>query len=220
MISLILFYFIYIFNFSFIIKGDAARINRAISIDCGNNKVYNSIEYDKCEDCALKNHNNICYSSSPISLYDGGSLNCLYGNCNNCIGKLTELDNNGNWLGYLMCAKTDVDFDVINFDDFNIDYPDLDRKDFEIKIYYLSDPLAKSPTMATSPITINNDISDSDNPNLIKYYYYSCRVGKYEKACNLIANFCVLSLYNPDNGFCKLINLLSETWKNLFGSDL
>lgn len=215
MISLILFYFIYIFNFSFIIKGDPARINRAISIDCGDNKVYNSIEYE-CKDCDSKNlnHNGICYSSSPISLYDGKPLDCLYNDCNNCRGKLTELDNQGNWLGYLMCAKTDVDFG-------DIDNPDLDINDFEIKIYYLSDPLAKSPTMATSPITINNEISDSRNDlNLIKYYYYSCSIGKYEKSCNLIANFCVLSLYNPDNGFCKLINLLSNNWENLFGSDL
>lgn len=219
MISLILFYFIYIFNFSFIIKGgDLARIDRKKIIDCDDKKkVYNSIE-NECKDCDYKNHNNICYSikENRISLYDGKPLNCLDDKCENCGGKLTELDNEGNWLGYLMCPDTDVDFNDIN------SKKDLDTKDFEIKIYLLSDPLAENPTMATSSITINNEISDSNDNNLIKYYYYACSEGKYEKACNLIANFCVLSLYNPDNGFCKLINELSKDWEKQtqFGSDL
>lgn len=218
MISLILFYFIYIFNVSFIIKGDAASINRPLSIDCGDQDIYNSIEY-KCEPCSSKkkNHNNICYSNNPKSLYKNENLDCPDRNCDNCIGKLTELDNEGNWLGYLMCANTDVNINEIPSSVLNID-----TKEFEIKIYLLSDPLAENPTMATSSITINNVISDSNDNYLISYYYYACRAGKYEKACNLIANFCVLSLYNPDNGFCKLINELSKDWEKQtqFSSDL
>ena len=179
----------YIVNFSFFIKADCSYINR-INVSCTeSNYYYDSMEC-VCKLCSsgLINENN-CYSSNNNihSLYKNEIITYNDSDCPN--GKLTELDDNGNWLGYLMCANTSINYRSDSDSRFS---PSVD-------FYYLS---GRSYTYKTIDIYNRNNIN-------IGYLYDSCIKGFYEKSCQHLANLCVLSIYRNDN-ICNVINELSE----------
>jgi hypothetical protein len=179
----------YIVNFSFFIKADCSNINR-INVSCTEPNYYYDSMVCACTLCnsGLINENN-CYSSNNNmhSLYKNEAITYNDGTCSD--GKLTELDDNGNWLGYLMCAKTSINYNSVSDSTFN---PSFD-------FYYLS---GRSYTYKSFDIYNRNNIN-------IGYLYDSCINGFYEKSCQYLANLCVLSIYRNDN-ICKVIDDLSE----------
>ena len=204
MISLILISFIYIINFSSTIKGDIIK-NK--DLQCGQNETYNSIRYE-CESCESRCINgNICYSNEPRSLY----APTIYPNCPACPNgqQLTELDNNGNLIG-LMCADTTIQGYEENVLPFEL------QTNNRFYLHVLTNPLAKRYEMSAATVTIESTI----DRNIVAYYYFSCTRGRYEKSCNYIVNQCVLSIYDENNDYCKLVeHITNEHWKSLFGDN-
>ena len=208
MISLILISFIYIINFSSIIKGDNS-ITKNKDLACGTNQIFNSITY-KCEECKCKN-GNVCYSTPPRSLYSQVPIDPVP-NCNSCTNEqqLTELDNNGNLLG-LMCANTTIE----GYEEKGLPFTLQTNNKFYLHV--LANPLAKRYEMSAATVTIESTI----DKKLVDYYYNSCISGKYEKSCNYIVNQCVLSIYDENNDFCKLVEHITTNFaNNLFENDL
>lgn len=192
---LILFLIYYIINFSFIIKSDCSQTTN--NILCPDNNYYNSINCT-CERCESEKINeNICYSSSPKSIYSKGDLGNGIDKCND--GKLTELDDQGLWIGNLMCATLSI--------------PSLDEEqekkvsitpndNFIFQFYMLSSPNKLDSGISTS-IPINTRLVNDDE---IEYYAYSCIYGFYEKSCNYLINLCALSMYTSSTYFCQKVN--------------
>ena len=191
---LILFSFLYIIDFSYIIKS-LETINNT-NINCGNNQYYDSLLY-KCKECPSGMINeNICYTlNSPKSIYSPQNETICEGNKTNCTctdGSLTELDDEGKILGFIMCAKSDVKLpdnvpNIPNFDNYNF------------KIITLTNP-NRTNSEISPPTSITNSFY---NHSEIGYYYYSCYNGTYKKSCQYLANLCVLSIYDEDYFFCK-----------------
>jgi hypothetical protein len=210
MISLILISFIYIINFSSTIKGDNS-ITKNIDLACDANQIYDSISYS-CKNCdsGCKNEN-VCYSNERKSLYDKDK-NYVHFDCNSCINgqQLTELDNNGNLLG-LMCANTTIE----GYEEKGLPFTLQTNNRFYLHV--LANPLAKRYEMSAATVTIESTIVE----RLVDYYYNSCISGKYEKSCNYIVNQCVLSIYDENNDFCKLVEHITTNFaNNLFENDL
>jgi hypothetical protein len=210
MISLILISFIYIINFSSTIKGDNT-ITKNKDLVCGANEIYNSISYT-CTLCESGCKNgNVCYSTPPRSLYSQVPIDPVP-NCNSCTNEqqLTELDNNGNLLG-LMCANTTIE----GYEEKGLPFTLQTNNKFYLHV--LANPLAKRYEMSAATVTIESTI----DKKLVDYYYNSCISGKYEKSCNYIVNQCVLSIYDENNDFCKLVEHITTNFaNNLFENDL
>jgi hypothetical protein len=210
MISLILISFIYIINFSSTIKGDNT-ITKNKDLVCGANEIYNSISYT-CTLCESGCKNgNVCYSTPPRSLYSQVPIDPVP-NCNSCTNEqqLTELDNNGNLLG-LMCANTTIE----GYEEKGLPFTLQTNNKFYLHV--LANPLAKRYEMSAATVTIESTIVE----RLVDYYYNSCISGKYEKSCNYIVNQCVLSIYDENNDFCKLVEHITTNFaNNLFENDL
>ena len=210
MISLILLSFIYIINFSSTIKGDNT-ITKNKDLVCGANEIYNSISYT-CTLCESGCKNgNVCYSTPPRSLYSQVPIDPVP-NCNSCTNEqqLTELDNNGNLLG-LMCANTTIE----GYEEKGLPFTLQTNNKFYLHV--LANPLAKRYEMSAATVTIESTI----DKKLVDYYYNSCISGKYEKSCNYIVNQCVLSIYDENNDFCKLVEHITTNFaNNLFENDL
>lgn len=191
---LILFSFLYIIDFSYIIKS-LETINNT-NINCGNNQYYDSLLY-KCKECPSGMINeNICYSKEPKSIYYlQGPIECK--NCPCTDGSLTELDDEGKYLGFIMCAKSEVKLPS----GFTYTH-DYNNDDAIFRITILSNPnRTNSEIGSTNPITPSFYDSNENN-----YYYYSCYNGTYKKSCQYLANLCVLSIYDEDNFFCSIFN--------------
>ena len=204
--SLLVFITFYIINFSFITGTQRCSvINNILVHSCSEGYYYDSIDCE-CKICDSKLVNeNICYSSSPKSIYGfTETLKCYWengtrANCNNyCPSNfnVTELDDDGKWLGYLMCT--------------NGTYSSGKGDDEQFQLYKLGNENKQSSGInsQTTPITPNY------NPDSVDYYNYSCLNGTYEKSCQYLANLCVLSLYYYKNKFCEIINILSENLKD------
>lgn len=190
---LIQFLIYYIINFSFIIKSECSQTRNDIS--CPDNSYYDSFHCN-CEECTSRNINeNICYSSTPKSIYGKVDLGKNI-ECND--EKLTELDDQGLWSGYLMCAKTSIP----TLDDDQRDKVQISPNDiFSFQFYMLNSPNKLNSGIST-PIPLN---SGFDIPE-IQYYTYSCIYGFYEKSCNYLINLCALSMYSSSNYFCQKVN--------------
>jgi len=215
MISLFLIFFIKISY----IKDQNIEIN----INCGGNLIYDSINY-RCVNCFSGNINeNICYSERPRSLYIFNyELIKEKEECDDTIEKLTELDNNGNWLGgVLNCSKIIDDFSYLNgkniISEINLDNIPQAQRTFYL--YTLNDANRTKPTENRQFITINPLIlsSNVNEVNYFKYYYESCINQRYEQSCQYIANLCTLAMYYANNIYCIFINILS---RNLSESNL
>lgn len=212
MISLFLIFFICIINISYI-KDQIQEINLK---SCLINQTYVSINY-KCEDCDSGIINeNICYSPTPISLYSRNPLEIRRTNCNNN-EKLTELDNNGNWLGILECAQITDDFSYITEDNIqnipnDINFDNILPAQKSFSLYTLNDANRTKPTENRQFITLNPLILSSNNNegNYFRYYYDSCINRHYEQSCQYIANLCTLAMYYTNNIYCIFINILSR----------
>lgn len=170
---------------------------------CKSNQIYDSITY-KCDDCRSYKSGNNCYSRSPISLYTGQSLTIE--NCNQD-QSITELDNKGNILGYLMCANT-------KFTKIEGKSPvpgSIPESPF--KVYQYHD--VSRPQRPESP-TISQLYLQEDNKNEIREYYYNaCIDGLYEKACQFFVNLCVLAMYESNHPICQMIEKLDKKKYNL-----
>lgn len=198
-LNLIYFYYFiiaYIFaqNSSVIDNFDINTIN-----SCSRGYYFNTKNYS-CTECSSNLINgNICYdSSSPKSIYGFGDLRCENEVCSTFTcenGILTELDDQGKWLGYLMCANTNLDFTTEQ---------KYDRYILNLNNFF---------ELYTSENTRSSDIRPNYEQNL-EYYFESCLKGFYEKSCQYLANLCVLAMYNQQNGFCDSINDLSEELRN------
>ena len=200
--SLFIFITFYIINLSFITKTQrCSDITEILVHSCAEGSYYDSIDC-KCKVCdsGLVNEN-ICYSSSPVSIYGFGDLRCYFENgtnypCNNFYCptnfNVTELDNEGKWLGYLMCT--------------NGTYSHTKGDDEQFQLYKLNNENKQSSGVYSQTYTITPNY----NPNLVDYYNYSCLYGMHEKSCQYLANLCVLSLYFHKNKFCETINILSK----------
>ena len=215
--SLLILITFYIFNLSFIIKTQTqnCKLIRDILVNsCDKGKHYNSMKCT-CEDCpsGLINEN-ICYSNNvPLkSIYGlSNQLECIYENgtkvnCNDftCPNNfyVTELDNEGKWLGYLMCT---------NGNNYVSDDNERIRGDDEqYQLFTLSNEFRPNREFNRQPIPITPNYE----PNLVNYYNYSCLNGTYEKSCQYLANLCTLSLYYYTNRFCYSINELSKKLKD------
>lgn len=170
----------YIANVSFFIKADCTSFQLNPNLLCLNNQYYDTMNCN-CDTClsGLINEN-ICYSNSPRSLYNDQNLNPI--NCTN--GTLTELDDTGNWLGYLICGNTNIDYE-------NPKFPEPPTISNSFSFYYSNNEY--------KVLEIYNNIN-------IKYYYFSCIEGFYEQSCQYLANLCVLSMYSQ----CDYISTLSQ----------
>ena len=202
--SLLIFITFYIIHFSFITKTQSCSVINNILVDsCSEGTYYDSIDCD-CKPCSsgLVNEN-ICYSISPVSIYGfAGRLNCYFENGTSCSNyncpsgfDVTELDNEGRWLGYLMCIEEP--------------HSSIERNDEQFQLYKLGNENKQSSGINSQTIPIVPNY----NPSLVDYYNYSCLNGTYEKSCQYIANLCVLSLYYYKNKFCETINILSKKLK-------
>ena len=213
MLFLILLYFFYIVNISFIINSySCSNIFSTTVKECQNQgRYYNSLICN-CSSCnsGLINED-ICYTGTDTkSIYDLNNIECTYDginmrSCNNFIcdnGKLTELDYHGNGLGFLMCTSNALNLDNIDFDMSDFDF---DTNQLNLKIYFLSNSDDKDPGLGESQ-SIPTNLIESD----IKYYFLSCYNGFYDKSCNILANLCVVAMYNKNNVFCKMINAIKD----------
>ena len=238
MIYLFLFYSFYIINFSFIIKSDCTTITenieerleqlKQLKLSENQNKNYfNSIEcsIDRC-DSGLINEN-ICYTKNQIrSIYGFDNITGCYidgdedpKTCDNsilkCPYRLTELDSDGKWLGYLRCTRDYID---INDIDENVDEkrknPHTQYK-YDFKFNFLSEPDKKSTKTGTVQSQFLKPFEDTQNYNdLLIYYYSQCINGYYEKSCNYLFNYCVIAMYNKKNGICEMILNLDSNLRN------
>jgi len=151
--------------------------------DCDN--YYDSLNY-KCEDrvCSKKGIKNICYSSSPKSIYTFEDNN----NIVDCDGIITELSGDGKLLQTPQCNNNEFNY--------------LDVDDMYSDINTLTDDITISTGTKVIFVCPRKEY---------QYYYYSCLRGKYERACDYAANLCSLSLYasNNNNPFCNIITELN-----------
>lgn len=191
---LIQFLIYYIINFSFIIKSDCSQTRNDIS--CPDNSYYDSLNCT-CKECTSgKINENICYNSQiPKSIYGFVDLKDIE-ECKD--GKLTELDDQGLWSRYLMCAKTSIPL----LDEDQASKVQISPNDiFSFQFYMLSSPNKLDSGISTSiPLTSGLGIQE------IQYYTYSCIYGFYEKSCNFLINLCALSMYSSSNVFCQKVN--------------
>lgn len=197
----------YIINLSFIIKTQSCSVIEDISVySCPEGKYYNSMSCS-CEDCESSLINeNICYSERFQSIYGKGNLlGFFYENgtradyCPNGY-YVTELDNEGKWLGYLMCTHGTY------ISSNNENKPPTDQ----YQLYTLTNENKQSSDLNLQSTTITPNY----NPDSDEYYNNSCLNGYYEKSCQYLANLCVLSIYYYKNDFCQSINLLSRNLIN------
>ena len=202
MLLLILLAF-YIINFSFIIKAQScSTINNILVNSCSKGSYYNSMTCT-CEECRSRLINeNICYSDSPVSLYEDVGVSCKFENgttidCNQCTGDyyVTELDIEGKWLGYLMCIIMETSSPKGESDQF--------------QLYTLGNENRQNSGIRSDTTAIVPNY----NSDLDSYYNDSCLNKTYEKSCQYLANLCVLSLYYYRNRFCQSINVLSNILK-------
>ena len=221
MILLILVFFICIIKFSFIKTQD---IVTNIDLNCGN-EIYNSIKYI-CEACnsGLINQN-ICYSNSNRrSLYQTQGLeesnysDCNINNNNNDNNrKLTELDYDGYWLGRIECVEINDDFDYMTeliIESNTIQFDRLSNSEITFSLYILGNSNKKNPTEITNalnpqPLVLAN-LRGNELTNFYKYYYDSCINHFYEQSCQYVANLCTLAMFDPNNIFCKYIDILNQ----------
>ena len=194
----------YIMNITFIIHSQNCKnfVNKEISSCNRDNNYYYDTMICNCStsqcNSRLINDNN-CYSEeNMVSLYGGNFIGTnSVESCTENEGYLTELDDQGNWLGYLMCANTIISFDRQS------DYNNGDTNYFH---------LYTSETQQYSEISPNNEGNDNFNYD---YYYYSCIEGFYDKSCQYMANLCVLAMYSENNRFCSVIfNLLDQNLRD------
>lgn len=203
---LIIFSFLYIIDFSFIIK--AQDTIKDINLFCSEeNNYYNSLNYSciLC-DSGLINEN-ICYNndaSKRISIYGFGPITCEENDCKCDGGSLTELDDKGMYYGNITCAFSNINVDETNRSYFIATYG---TPNFPLTIL-------SQPNRTNSEINPNNDLEPKIYDYTKNYYYYnSCINGLYQKSCQYLANLCVLSIYS--NIFCDIIkNELSPKIKN------
>ncbi len=209
MISLFLIFFICIIKIS---KIKEQNIVSEININsCGYNEIYNSLSYS-CQRCLLKNEN-ICYGPEPKSLYYNYRFPNEINPCQNN-ENLTELDNNGNWLGELDCAQIIDDFSYMSDKNIQseIDLNSISQTQRSFSLYTLNDANRTKPTENRQFITLNPLIlpSNDNEGNYFKYYYESCINQHYEQSCQYIANLCTLAMYYTNNIYCIFINILSK----------
>jgi len=195
MCSFVLFSFYYIINFVLKVKAQTSITLKDLN-DCYNNrtKYYNTI-YKTCSDCRIEVFNNICYRT-PKSVYGfPENFEMPAGGCSSTSNHfLTELDENGNYLGKLICASTKEDISQF--------YIELQEKDLTqaITLNYLDNIRARQQRILSKGFTLN----DYD-PNEIRYAYKACIEGAYEKSCQYFINLCVLSMYDENNIYCKKV---------------
>jgi len=192
--SLILFSLFFLLDFLFEIKADDIESD----ISCrehGNYYYYNSIKH-KCQICNVKVYNNICYSSSnPKSVYGYGDLK--YENCSdNEI--MTELDDEGRYLGKLTCAAT------IQTLPSEYTAESVGKNSFSFKSF--QNFRRPQDTPLTNSFTIREYVQDE-----INYSITACKEGLYEKSCQYLANLCVLDMYKENNEFCSIIFNFEQT---------
>jgi len=224
MIYLFLFYSFYIINFSFIIKSDCTKIKENIEEKIKSkekNEYYNSIEC-LIEPCASNLINeNICYNRSELkSIYGFGIINqcfedgndvpipCKSFNCPDPNG-LTELDSDRKWLGHLRCSRKYIDINDIDAD---VDEKNtISQYKYDFKFNFLSEPDKKSTKTGAVQSQFLKPFEDSRNyADLLAYYYSQCINGYYEKSCNYLFNYCVIAMYNDNNGICNMIIKLAD----------
>ena len=223
MIYLFLVYSFYIINFSFIIKSDCIKLdNIEEKIKTKReNESYNSIECSVITCSSNLINEDICYNREEIkSIYGFGNINQCFedGNdvpipCNdfNCPDPngLTELDSDGKWLGHLRCSRKYIDINDIDTD--VIETNTISQYRYDFKFNFLSEPDKKSTKTGIVQSQFLQPFEDSRNyDDLLAYYYSQCINGYYEKSCNYLFNYCVIAMYNKDNGICKMILKLAD----------
>ena len=68
--------------------------------------------------------------------------------------------------------------------------------------------------MATNPTSNKIQIY----PDEIKYAYFSCLIGNYEKSCQYLLNLCVLAMYDKSNIFCgQILNDINSNFTSKLG---
>ena len=180
----------YIANFSFFIKSDCSYIKDFNPNISRNGEYYDTIlcKFDVCPSDLINDNN--CYSDPPKSLYfpdfnDNSTLSDLITKkCPN--GKLTELDDEGNWLGKLECVNTSIIY--------NSPYQNNIQDTFTFTFFYSNGQ--------------KENIQIHGNNFNINYYYDSCIRRYYEKSCQYLANLCVMTIYS-NKEICKILSDLS-----------
>ena len=235
MIYLFLIYSFYIINFSFIIKSDCIKLdNIEEKIKTKReNEYYNSIECSVITCSSNLINEDICYNREEIkSIYGFGNINQCFedGNdapisCNdfNCpdpndsqdnqVG-LTELDSDGKWLGHLRCSRKYIDINDIDTD--VIETNTISQYKYDFKFNFLSEPDKKSTKTGAVQSQFLKPFEDSRNyADLLAYYYSQCINGYYEKSCNYLFNYCVIAMYNDNNGICRMIKKFDDEKLNI-----
>lgn len=201
----ILFYFFYIINIPKYVS-----IQEIENIDvnsCKSDEIYDSMTY-QCIPCGSYKNGNNCYSNSPIkSLYSDNDTifeNGIPCNKSDQTVHITELDNKGNLLGYLMCANTTITKVVGNsFTPLPNSLNNNINPSFTINEY---SNFTRPERSVIQPLSVTfqnfNEIKD--------YYYNSCIDGNYQKSCQYFINLCVVAMYDSKNFFCKIIENLDK----------
>lgn len=222
MISLFLVFFICIIKISFI---KTQEIVTNIDVNCNNvnnndrdTMIYNSIiyNYEICDSRII--NQNICYSGTSRSLYVAGiTYSEQQQPCNNG-QKPTELDYDGYWLGNLECVYINDDFsymsDIIIENNNRIQFDSISNSEITFSLYILGNSNKKNPTEITNalnpqPLVLAN-LRGNELTNFYKYYYDSCINHFYEQSCQYVANLCTLAMFDPNNIFCKYIDILNQ----------
>lgn len=210
MIFLFVIYFFYLINISFFVQAQSCSAFN--DTECNENKYYNSMKCS-CEDCNDKLiNNNICYkieNNKVKSIYDPNKeIECINekgeSGCTNLNAQnVTELDSDGNWLGFLMPARN-----YIIKDDINGLETRIRQEDFNFRFFSLSNSDSENPNLGESQnIGIPSELRDS-----IIYYNSSCYNSYYDSSCNILINLCVVAMYNKNNGFCMMIDELIQNF--------
>ena len=181
--------FFFLLNFSFAqidIKQEFDDLN---SLSEANNVYYNSLNYQR-ETCEGTKgyYNDTCYSTeNPLSIYtfvpfnDGISPSSCGTN-----QIFTELDEDKNLLSTPQCANKIFDFTISG------PYTPSDYEGQDLSIRYNDEYL----------YTFTTEEYD--------YYNYSCLKGKFERACDFLANLYALSLYSNNNIEVQIIDKLDD----------
>lgn len=196
--------FCYLIKFLILVKAQN-HISKP-KINCESpRKYYNSINY-QCEDCTTRDvFNNICYSQQPESIYRYTFSEVSDQSCNSNNGEyLTELDEDGFYLGSLNCASSRIK------DNSSKDYGRTISISINILENIKGSPQRLNKKKATFRI---------DDENEIGYAFDSCEKGIYEKSCQFLINLCALNMYkddedNTDINYCTIINRLGEENEN------
>ena len=175
-------FFFFLLNYSFEQSID-------FDINCthqtGNN-YYNSLKYE-CTTCSGTKgyYSDTCYSSpntKSIYTFEDITLNTCGDN-----QVFTELDEDQNLLAQPECANKDFNYDI--------------------------DSHLVEEEISDGSITVdNNVVIYSYDKKIYNYYYHSCLVGGFERSCDFVANYFVLTLYSSNNAF---FNILTELDKKL-----